>query len=68
VRTFFNGKWFNQEMRIRIADAADRRLDASLLQALSVTNRVILAAPVVPDESRPWSWSKPGAIQFGTHK
>src|SRR5215467_7476029 len=31
---------------VRVADAADRRLDASLLQALSVTNREILAAPV----------------------
>src|SRR5215471_14916539 len=31
---------------VRVADAADRRLDAGLLQALSVTNREILAAPV----------------------
>ena len=38
---------------VRVADAADRRLDAGLLQALSVTNREILAAPVAPDESRP---------------
>ena len=38
---------------VRVADAADRRLDASLLQALGVTNREILAAPVAPDESRP---------------
>src|SRR5262245_43267303 len=44
---------------VRVADAADRRLDAGLLQALSVTNREILAAPVAPDESRPWSWSEP---------
>src|SRR5262249_44172549 len=44
---------------VRVADAADRRLDAGLLQALSVTNREILAAPVAPDESRLWSWSEP---------
>src|SRR5262245_51078562 len=44
---------------VRVADAADRRLDAGLLQALSVTNREILAAPVAPDESRPWSRSEP---------
>jgi len=44
---------------VRVADAADRRLDAGLLQALSVTNREILAAPVAPDESRPWLRSEP---------
>ena len=38
---------------VRVAYAADRRLDAGFLQALSVTNREILAAPVAPDESRP---------------
>ena len=48
-----------QRVVVRIADAADRRLDAGLLQALSVTNREILAAPVAPDESTPWSWSEP---------
>src|SRR5262249_41944937 len=31
---------------VRVADAAHRRLDAGLLQALSVTNREILSAPV----------------------
>src|SRR5262245_37229345 len=35
-----------QRVVVRVAYAADRRLDASLLQALSVTNREILAAPV----------------------
>src|SRR5262245_47276691 len=38
---------------VRVADAAVRRLDAGLLQALSVADREILAAPVAPDESRP---------------
>src|SRR5262245_50262609 len=35
-----------QRVVIRVADAADRWLDARLFQALSVTNREILAAPV----------------------
>jgi len=32
-----------QRVVVRVADAADRRLAAGLLQALSVTNREILA-------------------------
>src|SRR5499426_3809907 len=36
----------SESIVVRVADAADRRLDAGLLQALSVTNREILAAPV----------------------
>src|SRR5262245_7539994 len=36
----------SESIVVRVADAADRRLDAGLLQALSVTNREILASPV----------------------
>src|SRR5262245_66216887 len=36
----------SESIVVRVADAADRRLDAGRRQALSVTNREILAAPV----------------------
>src|SRR5215470_4877723 len=47
---------------VRVADAADRRLDAGLLQALSVTNREILASPVAMMNHSPGSGASPQSL------
>src|SRR5262245_17877500 len=58
-RSFRENGSHGEGVVVRVADAADRRLDAGLLQALSVTNREILASPVTVMNHAPGSGASP---------